>query len=600
MTATEGADAAADAPAKVKKPHAGPPPGGYPKKPKKAKQPKKKKANAGPPEPAPNFIRNMIAKQLEDGTHDGVVTRFPPEPNGYLHIGHAKSICVNFGLAEQFGGVTFMRFDDTNPAKEEREYIDAIQRDVKWLGFDWKVDERLTYASDYFKQFHAYAIQLIEEGKAYVESLSAEEMRTYRGTLTAPGKDSPYRNRSVEENLQLFAAMTAGEMSDGEAVLRLKIDMSSPNLNLRDPTIYRIKREAEHPQTGTTWKVYPMYDYAHCLTDALEGVTHSLCTLEFEDHRPLYDWVLDNLPVPARPVQTEFSRLNLQYTVVSKRKLLKLVTGGHVKGWDDPRMPTLCGLRRRGIPPEALRLFVERTGVSRADNNIDYGVLEDCVRETLDPVVPRAMAVLRPLRVVVTTWPENEVDMLSGQAHPKREELGTRQIPFTRTIFIDRDDFNEDPPDGFFRLRPGGEVRLRFAYVIKCDEVVKDDAGAVLELRCSHLPDTRQGAGKKVKGVITWVSEDHAARASINLYDRLFSAPVPGSDHEDGDFLRDINPSSLETLEEAALEPGFADAAVGDRVQFERIGYFAVDEESTPEAMILNRIVTLRDTWASK
>jgi len=546
-----------------------------------------------------NFLSNIMKRDLESGKHSQVVTRFPPVPNGYLHIGHAKSICVNFGLGEQFGGITYMRFDDTNPEKEEQEYVDAIMRDVLWLGFDWKEPERQTYASNYFEQFFEFAIMLIKDGKAYVDSLPAEEMREYRGTLTQPGRDSPYRTRSVEENLELFESMAAGEVADGEMVLRAKIDMASPNMNMRDPAIYRVKRNAEHPLTGRKWKVYPMYDYAHALTDALEGITHSLCTLEFEDHRPLYDWVVSSLPVPHTPRQIEFSRLNLQYCVVSKRKLIKLVTEGHVSGWDDPRMPTLCGLRRRGVPPEALRLFVERTGVSKADNNIDYSVLEDCVRETLDLATPRAFAVLDPIRVVVTTWPEGEVDVLEGPMHPKRPEMGTRRVTFSRTLLIDRSDFEEDPPKKFFRLKPGGEVRLRFGYVLRCDEVIKDESGKVVELRCSHDPETRQGAGKKVKGIIHWISEDHCARVQVDLYDRLFVAPNPGADHEDGDFLRDVNPNSLKRLVDVAVEPYVAEAEPGTRVQFERSGYFVVDEASTPGAVSMNRIVELADRWST-
>lgn len=539
-----------------------------------------------------------MKEDLKSGKHSGIVTRFPPEPNGYLHIGHAKSICVNFGLGEEFSGITYMRFDDTNPAKEKQEYIDGIQEDVRWLGFDWGSDKRLTFASDYFDQFHDYAVQLIRKGLAYVDSLDAEQMREYRGTLTKPGKDSPYRTRTVEENEALFAAMTAGEMEDGEAVLRLKIDNSSPNINMRDPAIYRIKKNAVHPQTGTKWNVYPMYDYAHVLTDALEGITHSLCTLEFEDHRPLYEWVLSQLPVPATPRQIEFSRLNLQYTVVSKRKLLKLVDEGHVEGWDDPRMPTLCGLRRRGLPPEALRLFVERTGVSKADNNIDYSILEDCVREVLDPVAPRAFAVLDPIRVVVTDWPEGKVDNLEGPVHPKMPELGMRSIPFDGKLLIEREDFSEEPPPKYFRLKPGGEVRLRYGYVIRCEEVIKDEMGHVVELRCTHDAETRQGAGKKVKGIIHWVSEAHSTRATVKLYDRLFSAPQPGADHEDGDFLRDVNPHSLKVVD-AAVEASVDPVAVGRQLQFERNGYFAADKCSTKEAPVFNRVVTLRDTWAN-
>ena len=477
-----------------------------------------------------NFLRKIMEDDLASGKHKAIVTRFPPEPNGYLHIGHAKSICVNFGLSEQFDGTTFMRFDDTNPEKEELEYINAIQEDVRWLGFDWKAPECLTHASDYFDKFYEFALMLIRDGKAYVESLSPDEIRKYRGSLTQPGRNSPYRDRSVEDNLALFQQMVAGEVADGEMALRLKIDMAAPNINLRDPVCYRIKRDAEHPRTGTRWNVYPMYDFAHVLTDALEGITHSLCTLEFEDHRPLYDWILDQLPVPSRPRQIEFSRLNLQYCVVSKRKLIQLVQEGHVAGWDDPRMPTIRGLRRRGVPPEAMRLFIERTGVSKADNNIDYSVLEDCTREVLDASAPRAMGVLDPIRVVITTWPEGKVDMLEAPMHPKIPELGKRSIPFTRNLLIDRADFEEEPPPKFFRLKPGGEVRLRYGFVIQCDEVIKDDDGRVVELRCSHDSETRQGAGKKVKGIIHWVSEDQCTRATVNLYDRLFNAPVPGAE----------------------------------------------------------------------
>jgi len=497
-----------------------------------------------------------------------------------------------------------MRFDDTNPEKEEQEYIDGILRDVQWLGFDWKVPERQTYASDYFDQFYEYALMLIKDGKAYVDSLSPEQMREYRGTLKSPGVDSPYRVRSVEENLELFSKMTNGEMADGEAALRVKIDMSSGNMNLRDPVIYRLKNGADHPQTGTKWNVYPMYDYAHSLTDALEGITHSLCTLEFEDHRPLYEWILQQLPVPCTPRQIEFSRLNLQYTVVSKRKLLKLVQEKHVAGWDDPRMPTLSGLRRRGVPPEAIRLFVERTGVSKSENNIDLSVLEDCVRESLDPTALRALAVLDPIRVVITDWPEGETDMLTAPKHPKLPELGERTIPFSRTILIDRDDFTEDPPPKWQRMVPGGEVRLRYGYVIKCDEVVKDDDGKVVELRCTHEPCTRQGGktgdGRKVKGIIHWISEAHSARGKVMLYDRLFSQPNPGAGHEDGDFLRDVNPDSLQVLTDCAVESYAAEEAPGTQFQFERTGYFCIDKESTADALQFNRIVTLRDNWANK
>lgn len=542
-----------------------------------------------------NFVRNIIKQDLANGKHEELVTRFPPEPNGYLHIGHAKSICVNFGLGEEFAGRTYMRFDDTNPAKEEQEYVDAIMEDVKWLGFDW--GPRLTHASDYFPKFYTYALELIKKDLAYVESLSAEEMREYRGTLTQKGKASPFRTRSVEENLDLFEQMRSGALEDGSAVLRLKIDMSSPNMNLRDPAIYRIKRDAEHPMTGTEWNIYPMYDYAHVLTDALEGITHSLCTTEFEAHRPLYEWVLANVDgLPATPRQIEFSRLNLEYTVLSKRKLIQLVTQQHVSGWDDPRLPTLCGLRRRGVPPAAIRLFVERTGVSKAENNIDYSVLEDCVRAVLDPEAPRAMGVLEPLKLTITNWPEGEVDMCEGPVHPKLPELGMRQIPFSGSILIERGDFAEEPPKKFFRLKPGGKVRLRFGYVVQCDEVVEDEAGEVVELKCSYLPGTKAGEGEKVKGIIHWVSEQHAIRATVRLYDRLFSAPKPGA--TSADFLDDLNADSLTELKECALEPSVADAATGEQLQFERTGYFCKDRESSEESLVFNRVVTLRDTWA--
>mmetsp|Transcript_21750 Transcript_21750/g.72033 ORF Transcript_21750/g.72033 Transcript_21750/m.72033 type:complete len:612 (-) Transcript_21750:1242-3077(-) len=549
-----------------------------------------------------NFVRNIIKADLGSGKHSSIVTRFPPEPNGYLHIGHAKSICVNFGLGEEFGGRTYMRLDDTNPEKEEREYVDAILADVRWLGFDWA--DRLTHASDYFEQFHAYAEQLVREGLAYVDELSAEQMREYRGTLTSPGRDSPFRDRPVEESVSLFRAMTAGEMEDGAAVVRLKIDMASPNMNLRDPTIYRIKRSATHPQTGDKWKVYPMYDFAHSLTDALEGITHSLCTTEFEAHRPLYDWIVANTPgVPCTPRQIEFSRLNLQYCVLSKRKLIQLVREGHVSGWDDPRMPTLVGLRRRGVPPEAIRLFVDRTGVSKALNNIDYSVLEDCVRASLDSKAARVMAVLDPLRVTVTSWPEGEVEMLEGAVHPKRPELGMRQVPFSRSLLIERSDFDEFANKKYFRFKGvGSKVRLRFGYVLQLDQIVRGEDGEAVELRCSHVPGTAMGGkmpdGEKVKGIIHWVSEPHAARATVRLYDRLFTAPEPGAGHEDGDFLRDLNPHSLDERLECALEPAAAEYGAGEQVQFERTGYFAVDPDSTPGGLVFNRVVTLRDTWA--
>lgn len=568
--------------------------GEVPKKPGKGAAPE-------PPE-VTNFIRNIIKQDLSSGKHSSIVTRFPPEPNGYLHIGHAKSICVNFGLGTEFEGTTYMRLDDTNPAKEEQEYVDSILEDVRWLGFDW--GERLTHASDYFDRFHEYAVELIRAGKAYVDSSSAEEMRAMRGSLTSPGTESPSRGRSIDENLELFRAMTAGEMEDGSAVLRLKIDMASPNMNMRDPTIYRIKRDSTHPMTGDKWSVYPMYDYAHALTDALEGITHSLCTLEFENHRELYDWVVrETAPYrapPTTPRQIEFSRLNLQYTVLSKRRLIQLVANKHVNGWDDPRLPTISGLRRRGVPPGAIRLFVERTGVSKADNNIDYAVLEDCVREVLDPAAPRAMAVIEPLKVTITNWPEGSVDHLEVPVHPKKPEMGSRTLPFDGTLYIEREDFKEEPPPKYFRLQPGGKVRLRFGYVISLEEVVKDAAGEVVELRCTYDPETRAGAGARVKGIIHWVSAAHALPATVRLYDRLFSAPLPGAEHEDGDFLKDLNPHSLAEMGGALLEPSLGSAQQGDTYQFERTGYFTVDADSSDAGLVLNRVVTLRDTWAAK
>ncbi|HEX2797785.1 MAG TPA: glutamine--tRNA ligase/YqeY domain fusion protein, partial [Immundisolibacter sp.] len=487
--------------------------------------------NAADRPPPTNFIRQIVEQDLASGKHKKVVTRFPPEPNGYLHIGHAKSICLNFGLAQEFGGVCHLRFDDTNPAKEEVEYVEAIERDVRWLGFDW--GDKLFHASDYFQQLHDYALHLICAGKAYVCSLSAEETRAYRGTLTEPGRDSPYRNRSVDENLNLFAGMRGGEFPDGSHVLRAKIDMAAPNLNLRDPVLYRIKH-APHPVTGDAWCIYPMYDYAHCVSDALEGITHSLCTLEFEDHRALYDWILDQLPVPCHPRQIEFSRLNLSYTVMSKRRLHELVEGGHVHGWDDPRLPTLSGLRRRGVPAAAIRDFCSRVGVTRKENVIDLAQLETCIREALDHDAPRALAVLRPLKVVIENYPVDQTDWLEAPNHPQRPELGSRQLPFGREIYIERDDFMQDPPKDFHRLAPGREVRLRFAYFIRCERVVTDPAsGEVLELICSYDPATRGGNapdGRKVKGTLHWADARHALRAQVRLYDRLFAVPDPAGE----------------------------------------------------------------------
>ena len=555
------------------------------------------------PEPvrSTHFIRNIIQEDLQSGKHPEIVTRFPPEPNGYLHIGHAKSIFLNFGLVQEFPGHCFMRFDDTNPINEDEEYVQAILDDVRWLGFDWQ--DRLTHASDYFQKLYDFAEDLIQQGKAYVDSQSQESIREQRGTLTEPGTASPFRDRSVAENLELFRRMKSGEFEDGVHVLRAKIDMASPNINLRDPVIYRI-RKVTHQRTGNEWCLYPMYDYTHCLSDALEGITHSLCTLEFEDHRPLYDWVLDQLDVPCHPRQIEFSRLNLQYTVLSKRRLIQLVEEGHVSGWDDPRMPTISGLRRRGYTPESLQLFAERIGISKAENNIYMSVLEDCIREDLDPKAPRAMAVLRPLKVVLLNWPEDQVEELDAPVHQQFPERGRRPIPLSREIFIEEDDFEEDPPEGFHRLVPGGEVRLRNAYVIRCEEVIKDASGKVIELRCIYDPNTARGkkpAGRKVKGIIHWVSAAHAVQAEVRLYDRLFSQPTPGSDQPDKNFLLDLNPNSMEVLSQAWLEPNLTTAEVGTAYQFERLGYFCLDSrDSKADSLVFNRIVTLRDSWGGK
>ena len=545
-----------------------------------------------------DFIRDIVARDLASGKHRRVVTRFPPEPNGYLHIGHAKSISLNFGIALENGGVCHLRFDDTNPAKEDVEYVESIQQDVRWLGFDW--DDKLFYASDYFAQLHDYAIQLIRAGKAYVCSLTPDEVRAYRGTLTEPGRDSPYRTRSVAENLDLFARMTAGEVAEGEHVLRAKIDMASPNINLRDPAIYRIKR-ASHHRTGERWCVYPMYDFAHALSDAIEGITHSICTLEFEDHRPLYDWVLDNLPVPCHPQQIEFARLKLNYTVMSKRKLLALVTDGHVAGWDDPRMPTIAGLRRRGYTPEAIRAFCGAIGVAKRDSVVDVAMLEHAVRDDLNRRAPRAMAVLRPLKVVIENYPEGQVEELAAVNNPEDAAMGTRPVPFARELYIEQDDFREDPPKQFFRLAPGREVRLRYAYFIRCERVITDANGQVTELRCSYDPATRGGDapdGRKVKATLHWVSAAHAVPAEVRLYDRLFTAENPNVEKDGQPFTAWLNPQSLEVVRGCQLEPSLAAAAVGSRYQFERHGYFCVDDDSRPGALVFNRTVGLRDTWA--
>ena len=547
-------------------------------------------------DPAPrDFIRQIIHEDLESGKHDEIVTRFPPEPNGYLHVGHVMSICLNFGVGEENNGRTFLRFDDTNPGKEREEYARAIEQDVHWLGFDW--GDRLTHASDYFDQIYDAAEKLIEMGMAYVDSLSADEIREHRGTLTEAGKDSPHRDRSVEENLDLFKRMRGGEFADGEHVLRAKIDMASPNMNLRDPALYRI-RHIDHQRSGDKWCIYPMYDFAHTMSDAFEGITHSLCTLEFEDHRPLYDWFLDQLEPPHRPRQIEFSRLNLAYTITSKRKLNMLIENDVVSGWDDPRMPTIAGMRRRGYPVAAMRDFVRRGGVTKKDKLIEMGVLENCVREQLGGSAERRMGVLRPLKVVLTNYPEDKVEMMQAMNHPNNAALGTREMPFSRELWIERDDFMEEAPRKFFRLKPGGEVRLRFGYIIRCDEVIKDKAGEVIELRCSHDPDTRSGTGtseKKVKGTIHWVSANHGVAASVRLYDRLFTVPDPNSVD---DFMSVLNPDSLETVD-AILEPALRDLAQGQAVQFERLGYFCTDsEEHSSDAPVINRIVTLRDSWA--
>jgi glutaminyl-tRNA synthetase len=543
-----------------------------------------------------DFIRQIIAEDVASGKHGGaVVTRFPPEPNGYLHIGHAKSICLNFGVAREHGGHTYLRFDDTNPGKEKEEYVTAIENDVRWLGYNW--DGRLTHASDYFDLLYNAAEQLIETGKAYVDSLSAEEIREYRGTLTAPGRNSPFRERSIAENLAMFRRMRDGEFRDGDHVLRAKIDMKSPNINMRDPTLYRI-RHVSHQRTGDKWCIYPMYDFAHGLSDAFEGITHSLCTLEFEDHRPLYDWFLEQLKPLHRPRQIEFSRLRVAFAVTSKRRLNLLVDNDIVTGWDDPRMPTLAGMRRRGYPAAALRDFCNRIGVTKKDNVIEMSFLENCVRENLDREAPRRMAVIRPLKVVLTNYPEGKTEDVMAVNHPNRPELGTRRLSFGRELYIERSDFMEDAPRKFFRLRPGGEVRLRYAYIIRCEEVIKDDAGEITELHCSYDPDTRSGTGsggRKVKGTIHWVSAAEGAAARVRLYDRLFTHPEPGS--SDG-FLDHLNPASLEEVT-AMVEPSIIRSPSGFACQFERLGYFCTDTaDHAPGRPVLNRIVTLRDSWA--
>lgn len=568
--------------------------------------------NANEPSPSSDFIRAIIAEDIQDNKHGGrVATRFPPEPNGYLHIGHAKSICLNFGVAgEHEGGICHLRFDDTNPSEEDVEFVESIQEDVHWLGFDWA--GHLYYASDYFEQLYQYAVQLIKTGNAYVESLSADEIRDYRGTLTHPGRESPYRDRSIEENLDLFERMRAGEFADGTYVLRAKIDMASPNISMRDPTLYRIRNVAHH-RTGDAWCIYPMYDFTHCLSDAIEGITHSLCTLEFENNRPLYEWVLNTLDLPKpHPQQIEFARLSLDRAITSKRRLLRLVEGGHVSGWDDPRMPTISGFRRRGYTPEAIRQFCEHIGVAKRDSTVEMALLEYFIRNDLNRRAPRAMAVLRPLKVVLLNYPEGQVDALEAVNNPEDPSAGTRQVPFSRELYIERDDFMEDPPKKFFRLSPGREVRLRYAYFITCVDVVKDDAGEVVELHCTYDPETRGGNappdGRKVKATLHWVSAAHAVEAEVRLYDDLFlppdatdspEAPEASEADETDDFLQTLNPNSLEVLTACKLEPSLADAVPGERYQFERLGYFCADlRDTTPSRPVYNRTVTLRDTWA--
>jgi len=555
------------------------------------------RGEVGQGEPGRDFIRDIVKADLDAGRAKGVVTRFPPEPNGYLHIGHAKSICLNFGIAEEFGGRCHLRFDDTNPTKEEQEYIDAIERDVRWLGFDW--GKHLYHASDYFERLYGWAEDLIRAGKAYVDDQNPNDMRINRGTLTDPGKNSPFRDRSVEENLDLFRRMRAGEFPNGTRVLRAKIDMASGNINLRDPVMYRILH-ANHPRTGTEWKIYPSYDYAHGQSDAIEQVTHSICTLEFEDHRPLYDWFIANLNVPSRPHQYEFARLNLTYTVLSKRVLTELVRGGHVSGWDDPRMPTLAGLRRRGVPPEAIRDFVKRIGVAKANSTVDVGMFDFSVREALNKTALRRMAVLRPLKVVIENYPEGQIEELEAVNHPDNPAAGARKIKFGREIFIEREDFMENPPKKFFRLSPGSEVRLRYAYFLTCREVIKNSSGEVVELRCTYDPATRGGNapdGRKVKATIHWVSGAYSIPAEVRLYNPLFTKPDPSGGEG---FTADLNPHSLELLPEARLEPALAEAKTEQPLQFERQGYFCLDRDSSSDKPVFGRTIGLRDTWAKE
>ncbi len=543
-----------------------------------------------------DFLRDIVADDLCEGRVDGVVTRFPPEPNGYLHIGHAKSICLNFGIATEFGGRCHLRFDDTNPTKEEQEYIDSIEADVRWLGFDW--GEHLHFASDYFEQLFEWAVDLIKSGKAYVDDLSAEETREHRGTLTEPGRDSPWRERSIDENLDLFERMRVGEFPDGARVLRAKIDMASSNINLRDPVMYRILHR-EHPRTGDAWCVYPNYDFAHGQSDAIEGITHSICTLEFQDHRPLYDWFLENLPVPSRPRQYEFARLNITWTVLSKRVLLRLVGEGHVHGWDDPRMPTLSGLRRRGFPAEGIRDFAAMVGVARADSTVEVEMLEHAVRNVLNRDAPRRFAILDPLKVVIENYPEGRIEEMDAPNNPEDPRAGTRKVPFTRELWIERDDFMEDPPKKFFRLAPGREVRLRSAYFVTCTDVVKDPDGNIVELRCTYDPATRGGDspdGRRPKATLHWLSSAHTLPAEVRLYGHLFVSAFPGADGRD--MFDDIDPASEAVLRECLVEPSLADVPVGETVQFERLGYFCPDSDSKPGALVFNRTLTLKDTWA--
>jgi len=552
-------------------------------------------AETAPREPGQDFIRDIVAADLAEGRHRSVITRFPPEPNGYLHIGHAKSICLNFGVAQEFGGRCHLRFDDTNPTKEEQEYIDAIERDVRWLGFDW--GKHLYHASDYFEQLYAWAEHLIKAGKAYIDDQSQEEMRASRGTLTEPGTNSPWRNRSVEENLDLFRRMRAGEFPNGARVLRARIDMASGNINLRDPVLYRILH-ATHPRTGTQWKIYPSYDYAHGQSDAIEHITHSICTLEFEDHRPLYDWFIENLPVPSRPRQYEFARLNMTYTVLSKRVLTELVRGGHVSGWDDPRMPTIAGLRRRGVPSAAIRDFVKRIGVAKANSVVDAGMFEFTVREALNKGALRRMAVLRPLKVVIENYPEGKTEELEAVNNPEDASAGSRKIRFSRELWVERDDFMENPPKKFFRLSPDKEVRLRYAYFVTCREALKDAKGEVVELRCTYDPATKGGNtppdGRKVQATLHWVSAADAVPAEVRLYNQLFAKPDP----DVANFAADLNPNSLEVVAGAMLEPAAAADNAGEPMQFERQGYFCRDADSKPGRPVFNRTVGLRDTWA--